>query len=418
MNINIKEFKRKCVQLSLLSLSVSLPGHGQASTSASGQNLKNSDGSVFTAPASYPKFSWDVTPQYFMFGDMQRVLKPEEVKFIAKQSDFICIEKSHGLKELGAAELGAKHEAAEFRKIKPGIKVLFYFNSAYAYSFTSYTKGLNRFQIDKNPELKSFLLTDPETGELANRENVYYFDVLNPKFRDWWVSTVAKGVEDSDCDGAFIDQMHGFSWMRAEKTKEVRMAMGEMMGSLKKKLGPDKILLGNNTHQRAGQYVFPVVDAMMFEHYQSKLLTKENLLSDWDDMLKISKAGKMSVFRIGVEAEFDHDKEKSKKMKRAARDAMKAERDAMYAELAKEKLEYYHAVYLIGAQPYSYFQYGWGWTLSSGSLADYPEFSKPLGAPKGAYTRVKRDGWEFTREFEYASVWVDTEKRKAKITWK
>ena len=74
--------------------------------------------------------------------------------------------------------------------------------------------------------------------------------------------------------------------------------------------------------------------------------------------------------------------------------------------------------FLIGAQPYSYFQYGWGWTLSSGSLQDYPELHKPLGAPKGAYQRTTPGGWEFTREFEHASVWVNTETRQAKITWR
>jgi len=81
-------------------------------------------------------------------------------------------------------------------------------------------------------------------------------------------------------------------------------------------------------------------------------------------------------------------------------------------------LEYYLACYLIGAQPYSYFQYGWGWTLSSGSLKNYPELHKPLGAPKGSCTMVAPNGWEFTREFEHAGVWVDTEMGQGRITWR
>ena len=44
----------------------------------------------------------------------------------------------------------------------------------------------------------------------------------------------------------------------------------------------------------------------------------------------------------------------------------------------------------------------------------YPEFHQPLGK----YTRVSPGQWQFTREFEHASVWVDTEKREAKIDWK
>jgi len=373
------------------------------------QTLQSSDGTAFKPLPHYPTFNWDVTPQYFMFGD-QRVLQPKQVQHIAKRSDFICIEKSHGMRTHGAAELGAKHEAAAFKKVKPGIKVLFYFNSAYAYPFTTYSKGLSKQNIDKHPELKEFLLIDPKTGELAKRGSTYFFDVLKPDFRQWWVKTVVKGVADSGCDGVFIDQMHGFSWLRNDKRKEVKACMDEMMAALKKELGPTKILLANNAQREKN--ILAVSDASMFEHYDSKLLTKERLLKDWNDMLKISKLGKMSIFRIGVEADISlSEAEKAKLMKGR-------NRDSNMAALAKDRLEYYHAVYLIGAQPYSYFQYGWGWKLSTGPLEDYPALMKPLGAPQGAYTRVNKNGWEFTREFEHASVWVDTAKGQGKITWK
>jgi hypothetical protein len=370
-------------------------------------SLAVSDGSRFEPKDCYPQFSWNVTPMYFMFGESKRVLKPEEVSFIAGKTAFICIEKSHGLDELGAAELGAKHEAAAFKKIKPGIKVLFYFNSAYAWPFTSYNKYFAPDKIDRHPELKKFLIIDPETGKLANRRNVFFFDVLNPEFRAWWVETVAKGVRESGCDGAFIDQMHGFAWLRKDKNEEVQKAMGEMMASLKGKLGPDKILLGNNAAQEIAQTVFPSIDAIMFEHYNAELLSKEKLQEDWENMLRIAKAGKISVFRIGVEAEVTSQEGKNQQ-----------KRGEHLEELSKERLEYYLACFLIGAQPYSYFQYGWGWTLSSGSLVNYPCLSKPLGAPIEAYVRENIEKWVFTREYEHASVWVDTEKQKGKITWR
>jgi hypothetical protein len=59
----------------------------------------------------------------------------------------------------------------------------------------------------------------------------------------------------------------------------------------------------------------------------------------------------------------------------------------------------------------------WAWTLSDGALVDHPELKRPLGPPQDAYQRITPDGWEFTREFEHASVWVDTETRQTKITW-
>ena len=59
------------------------------------------------------------------------------------------------------------------------------------------------------------------------------------------------------------------------------------------------------------------------------------------------------------------------------------------AALARDRVEYYLACYLIGAQPYSYFQYGWGWTLSSGSLHDYPNCINRL-ARQRALTSERR----------------------------
>ncbi|MDX2431096.1 MAG: putative glycoside hydrolase [Bacteroides sp.] len=367
-----------------------------------------SDGSRFVPKEYYPKFNWDQSPQYFMFGiaDGSRVLQPEEVSFIAKRTDFICIEKSHAYKLLGGAELGAQHEAAAFKKIKPGIKVLFYFNSAYAWPFTSYNQYFTADKIDQHPELKQYLIVDPETGELARRGSTFFFDVLNPEFRAWWIETVASGVKVSGCDGVFIDQMHGFFWLREDQKEEVHKAMGEMMAGLKKKMGPDKILLGNNAADEIAKYVYPHIDANMFEHYNSQRTSKENLLIEWEDMLDIARDGKISVFRFGVEVE-------GTQLENASRE----EKAEGMAKLSQDRLEFYLACYLIGAQPYSYFQYGWGWRLSTGPLVDYPELLKPLGPPKGAYQRTSPDGWEFTREFEHTSVWVDTEKREARITW-
>ena len=55
----------------------------------------------------------------------------------------------------------------------------------------------------------------------VHRNNVFSFDVLNAGFREWWVDTVAKGVAESVSDGASIDQMHGFSWLRKKRSHEV-----------------------------------------------------------------------------------------------------------------------------------------------------------------------------------------------------
>ena len=111
------------------------------------KSLLISDGSQFVPKDFYPEFSWKTTPRYFMFGDKNKLLKPDQVRFISEQTSFLCIEKSHGLKPLGAAELGAKHEAVAFKKINPKVKVLFYFNAAYAWPYTSYNKLFTKQEV-------------------------------------------------------------------------------------------------------------------------------------------------------------------------------------------------------------------------------------------------------------------------------
>lgn len=358
-----------------------------------------SDGTMFAQKDYYPNFNWNTTPMYFMFGQSSDVLSSEEAHSIAKQTDFICIEKNHAWETLKYAELGTKHEVAAFKAIKPDIKVLFYFNSAYAWRFTSYNQYFTQDKIDDHPILKSYLITNEDTGALEHRNNTFYFDVLNPDFRDWWVDTVSNGVKETGADGVFIDQMHGFVWLRSSRRNEVEEAMGKMMKNLKETMGADKILLGNNASEV--EDVYPSIDVAMLEHYKADFLSKEKLLNDWGVMLKNAKAGKMTVFRVGVEVESGTEHLSTSELE----------------TLSKEKLEYYLACYLIGAQPYSYFQYGWGWQLHMGSLVDYPLLSHSLGKPLEAYKRVTEDGWGFTRNFEYAKVWVNTESKKAKIDW-
>jgi hypothetical protein len=60
-----------------------------ASVGESDRSLLISDGSRFVPKDFYPKFSWETTPRYFMFGDKNRVLRPEQVRFIAERTGFL-----------------------------------------------------------------------------------------------------------------------------------------------------------------------------------------------------------------------------------------------------------------------------------------------------------------------------------------
>lgn len=380
---------------------------GLSSLAAQEQPLVTSGGKVFTPKPFYPDFTWDTVPLYQMFADDHRLLSDREVEKIAATSSFICIEKNHGVNKLGSAELGAKHESARFKKVKPRIKALCYFNSAYTYPFTSYNQRFARGIIQDAD--KKFLVRDPETGELASRGNTYFFDVLNPDLRKWWSDTVGVLVKESGTDGLFVDQMHGFVWLRKDRRSEVAKAQAEMMRMAKEAIGEDKILLLNNAGHIPA--LLEVGDAFMFEHYNSEVSTsKEAIVRDWAVMKKIAERGKIAVYRFGADPE-------GTPLASVSRRSRIEDKDGQFEKLSKEQLDFFLACYLIGAQPYSYFQYGWGWSLTTGPLTDYSQLEKPLGPPLGEYKRVSPQGWVFTREFEHASVWLDLENRQGRITW-
>jgi hypothetical protein len=364
-------------------------------------------------PEVYPPFSWDTVPVYQMFADA-RLFTEQEVSVIAETTDFICVEKQHGIGELGAADLGAKHAIHQFKAAKPQMTCLVYLNSAYAYPFVSPSKVFDyRTEIHRpeNATYKSFLLTDPETGELAYRESdhVHYFDVLNPELRAWWVETVGAFVREAGADGLFVDQIHGFSWLRPERADEVAEAHALMMRMAKKEIGEDKVLLLNNAAHIPK--LFEIGDAFMFEHYNAELISKEKIVEDWALMRTIAQAGKSTVWRIGVE----HDDLYLHAPPEAKAGTTK---HATLEAISRKRIGYYLAAFLIGAQEQSYFQYGWGWELRTGPLCDHPELNRPLGNPAGDYVRTDPAGWTFRRDFHHASVEVDLEKREGCIDWK
>ena len=83
------------------------------------------------------------------------------------------------------------------------------------------------------------------------------------------------------------------------------------------------------------------------------------------------------------------------------------------------RLEYCLALFLICAEKYSYVYPHDGYDVNNNRsavwLKRFAEYDKALGPLKGPATRK---GTTYTREFEYASVFLDIEKEEAKITWK
>lgn len=178
-------------------------------------------------------------------------------------------------------------------------------------------------------------------------------------------------------------------------------------------IGPDKMILGNNVAHEPRFYKY--CDAVVYEHYGYERRYRGNLqqyVTDWDQMLDVANAGKINIYVMHVDTT-------GTRFEDAPRSVLWSfDNHAALERIAQETIEFPLACFLIGAQPYSYFMYSWGWGTETGALVEYPELKKPLGPPLGAYQRESEDKWIFTRQFEHAHVWVDLEKEEARITWK
>ena len=375
---------------------------------------KTSDNAGFTPRASYPKWSWDTVQEYKMFGD-KALLTDNQVTKIAGLSNFIAIEKEHGVTELGTADLGAKHEAARFKAVNPDIKVLFYFNGAIVYEFTSYTEDFSpNADTMSDQQQKDLLLfdTDKNAYHTIQGDNRYTWDILKPSLRTWWSDSVGHAVNATGTDGVFWDQMHGWMWMRPDEQEEVRKAHVTLQKMTSQAMGKGKILLCNNAAETPR--FIPHCDAVMYEHHKPQQYrdNPKRYVADWEQMRAVANAGKINVYRWGVDLRGTKFENSHGRVRNAP------DNHPVLAEIAKERITFPLACFLIGAQPYSYFMFSWGWGTYTGALVDFPEMKKPLGPPLGTYERESEDSWIFRRSFTHADVWVDLGKEEARITWK
>jgi len=84
---------------------------------------------------------------------------------------------------------------------------------------------------------------------------------------------------------------------------------------------------------------------------------------------------------------------------------------------AKSRFIHQLAILLVCAEKYSYFDLNDGYDAKTSkmSMTRPARYDRPLGPPRGP---AVRNGYTYTREFEYASVFLDIEKEQASITWK
>ncbi|GAA3651531.1 putative glycoside hydrolase [Flavivirga jejuensis] len=353
----------------------------------------------------YPKFSWDKVPIAFHFGK-KGSLTNSEAKFITSHSNFIVLEKGHGLPQYKNTETGIEETAKKLKKLNPNIKVIFYWNA-----FLDYPMYEAHNVYENHPEW--WLKTKDDAYDLKNG-NIRRYDLSNPEVRKWWIETAKKEILNGSTDGVFMDAFiqvaskANIKLWGQEKYDAIQQGLKDLIKETRTALGSDKLIVYNGIrsipNNNTGNNFPDHTDAVMIEHFGIlKSNSKESMLQDIQEMEKAGKTGKIVVFK-GWPAEYTWmDKDfmaKSLKEKQ---------------KISKENITFPLASFLAGAQENSYFIYNWGYRFKHGATNWYPEFDKPLGKP---LHDMKVNGWQLTRDFEHASIWVDLETKDAKIDWK
>ena len=362
---------------------------------------------LLSAEPGLPPFSWDTVPVYIHFGKTSGPLTDAELRFVAKTSSFVCLEKGHAKEKLGSTEKGIAHDARRLKEINPKIKVLFYWNT-----FLNYQLYDACAEFSRHPE---WVFRDKSGKPIYKTGNLEQYNLLNPEFRAWWATVAGRGVKEYNCDGIFMDAVNQAKrplflkqgWGEG-KEGELTGAVRDMMSRARQEMGGEALLLYNGlrtndqTGKTTGEEYLDCATGINVEHFGAfNSKSRESIARDIEAIMRAGRNGKMVVVKGWPDQEFNWMN--PEKMKQPA---------GVLAQEAKEKITFPLACFLVAAQPYSYFCYSWGYREQHGSLVDYPEFHKPLGSP---LSDAVRDGWRYSRRFKHAKVEVDLEKRSGRI---
>lgn len=351
--------------------------------------------------AALPGFSWDRVPLNLHFGKRNASLTDAEIDFIARRSALIALEKSHGVTPHGSTEAGIADSARRITQRNPDAKVLFYFNA-----FINWP-GYDAFKTYR-PE---WTLRTAGGEIVTHPSGTPRPDPSNAEFREWWSEVVAHANRTAPLGGVFVDALPqalspGLAKQVGDaKARAIVAGLREMLALTKRKLGPDRLVLANGLRTTDFREIldWEGIDGVMIEHFGAfKTDSPSDIKADLESIALAAAKGKFVVIK-GWPGFNWLDKE------------MMQRPYAELLQLARERLTFPLACFLVAAQPGSQFCYSWGYREEHGMLDAYPEFDRPLGPPQAD---AKWVGLTATREFAHASVWVDLTTKQARIDWR
>ena len=351
------------------------------------------------AAAALPPFSWDRVPVYAHVGKSSDDFTPEQLDFLAKHFDFIAIEKGQAAHKRGDTESGIAEAARQIKRRNPDAKVLFYWNAFL---------DVPSYKSSRNCPAAGHLI-DLRGKPVMVRKTLSTYDLSREDVRAWWSDVAATAVREGSCDGIFADALLQVTapgkrkLLGDEKYTALNNGLVAMLKETCRKLGPERLVIFNGLRGGDGTQFLPLTSGAMIEHFgHFSGVGREKMAEDLDAMRDAGRAGKIVCLKAWPCFSW------------LDADMMKKPHDEL-VRLARERLTFPLACFLVAADPHCYFCYSWGYRETDGTFEWYPEFGKPLGPP---LDEAKRTGWSYERNFAHATVFVNLETKTARIDWK
>ena len=378
---------------------------------------------VSNSISKYPEFSWDKMPLYMHLRKTEAFTN-KELDFLA-QFPLITLEKTTGSKAYGGTEKGSIQAAKAIKKVNPKAKVLYYRNSII--NWPSYRND-EKF-IKKNPD--ALLVNSLGEYALMRNKKTRFFDISKKNVQSYWLNNAITHANNPYIDGIFIDASYKVltNFMKHKKVEEAKRAAlktsyYEMMRDLKKEIGDHKLIVSNILRVRPdpelenGRKLLPYTHGSYIETFENNSfgMSYEDYLAEGiATVQQAAREGYVIALTLGLGEALEFETE--------GMDDRRASLDN--DENIRERLDYLLAIFLVCAEKYSYVYPHDGFDVNTSKktgksaskvwLKTFPQYENRLGAPKGP---AKRDGYIYTRSFEYLDVWLDVKNQKARLDWK
>ncbi|TCS43295.1 putative glycoside hydrolase [Reinekea marinisedimentorum] len=355
--------------------------------------------------AMFPEFSWDTVPRWLAVRNAG-AYTDEQIDTIAGHYQLVMLEKANKA-GFDTVDEGIKDTAARLKAENPDIKTIFYWNTVIHY--TGYS---NDAEYEANANDWSVLNDD---GSIYMFKDLYYtYNASIEALRDWWIELPIEMANDDNIDGVFIDKMPDAALDEIFIDGEPATDYVNMINMLWEGIPDDKMLMGNdlrNERNNASRAMMEILDGSYLERWHMPNTSFDTPSQNTADAIAVSitlmreaaAQGKFINFQTSPE-NFTDDEMPDSYEDRAA--------------FMEEHVDFPLAVYLIAAEEGVFFSYQDGVNAADeDSVWDtsYMDvFNRSLGEPLGAPVR---DGYIYTRSFEYVDVWVDLETFEAELTW-